>query len=1015
MRIGWRGKVREFVYVILEASLGRKIVSGGKESAVPAPIYRIQVTPCSSLLDFGETQQLTATLFSVSGAILTGRKVTWSSSDDSIVSVDSNGLVSVRGGGAVTITAIAEGISGTAHVAATVPDPLTLTLDFNPLKRRSDLADPLIMVSDTDRTGYQEAVPQHIGSGLLNTPSNSVARASYPKSNSEWGFVAPVDGPMSASFIPGTHAAASASQIDGPYPNTAAITVVPSSAANHFTALDNRWTALATPDSQDGAKFKRSMACVLIAATPSDVGQSVRVNLLDNSHYPTGDWTGANVIAFLDVTLTHHLGEVDHTSGTADLWEHVAITFPDATTQAASPSPQLFISMTDPAVVVSYAVAPYMARAWQDEGDPDPYNWLRPLPFHEQLGVLSTDFYAQCWNKDSDDPTLYNPSASSSKSTSALVAPDGARYHGGRTLKQFALAVGDGITTSTPIRIEDPGGTPPAPSNVPVVSAWIHWYLEPEAGQALPNDADLAVYLLASNAETPGTPVLDSVQRANDLTHPGSADTGQAWVVVSGVWGIESNALRLEKTVDSTNDSIVIDSHASDCTVEVTLLHPGNDGAVIFRSVDVNNRWRVIWEFGTVYIQKQAAGFGYSTVVSTAVPLEDGDKIAVVLLGASIQVTHNGTAVPALSVSDPFNETATMHGIGASNNVTQVSRFVVSTTGGGIAQQYGPFPLQRDSTRYGLANGSVLVGPSGEQFYRARAQFNLAGEGYLDFTPRIVNASTEQIVFNATRVAVTTEGSRGMGLHSAWVPKRTITGRQFGDSCFEVFPNIQQFLSTATLLWGMRQNVPWSFGELNDINGAHAQSMYPSLWQSGPYGSSDYLFKCEVGHTIDAGTWYLEILVGRGTPTPNPQDFMSWSIRINDMSLATTLPAWQKFVAFDIWCAAQDGAPILFGIGLGTGTDVAWLNDGDSFLDGTVVFAQQSGAGWTFDGGNYSDSGHMGIAADLDRVRQTNGGIEAIAASNVIDDAVDNLKKRIEYHIVSQWGARRDHRLALPR
>src|SRR5213079_1687758 len=56
-----------------------------------------------------------------SGNALTGRTITWSSSDNSVATVSSSGLVSGVVAGSATITATSEGQSGTAAITVTPP------------------------------------------------------------------------------------------------------------------------------------------------------------------------------------------------------------------------------------------------------------------------------------------------------------------------------------------------------------------------------------------------------------------------------------------------------------------------------------------------------------------------------------------------------------------------------------------------------------------------------------------------------------------------------------------------------------------------------------------------------------------------------------------------------------------------------------------------------------------------------------------------------------------------------
>src|SRR5207249_500080 len=71
-----------------------------------APVAAVTVTPSSGTVAIGQTVQLTATTRDASGNPLTGRVITWQSSNSAIASVNGSGLVSgVAAGGPVTITA----------------------------------------------------------------------------------------------------------------------------------------------------------------------------------------------------------------------------------------------------------------------------------------------------------------------------------------------------------------------------------------------------------------------------------------------------------------------------------------------------------------------------------------------------------------------------------------------------------------------------------------------------------------------------------------------------------------------------------------------------------------------------------------------------------------------------------------------------------------------------------------------------------------------------------------------
>ena len=104
-----------------------------------APVATVAVSPASVTVALNATTQLSATTSDATGRVLTGRTVTWSSSDPSKATVDATGLVKGLAYGQVTITATSEGKTGTATVKVSdgvapvlvgltlAPDPVDVT------------------------------------------------------------------------------------------------------------------------------------------------------------------------------------------------------------------------------------------------------------------------------------------------------------------------------------------------------------------------------------------------------------------------------------------------------------------------------------------------------------------------------------------------------------------------------------------------------------------------------------------------------------------------------------------------------------------------------------------------------------------------------------------------------------------------------------------------------------------------------------------------------------------------
>src|SRR5438132_1696904 len=85
----------------------------------PPAVASVDVTPPSASVQAGQTVQLTATPKDAGGTPLSGRTVTWSSSNTAVATVSNSGLVSGVTPGSATITATSERKSGTSSVPVT--------------------------------------------------------------------------------------------------------------------------------------------------------------------------------------------------------------------------------------------------------------------------------------------------------------------------------------------------------------------------------------------------------------------------------------------------------------------------------------------------------------------------------------------------------------------------------------------------------------------------------------------------------------------------------------------------------------------------------------------------------------------------------------------------------------------------------------------------------------------------------------------------------------------------------
>jgi len=89
-----------------------------------ALVATVQVSPTTGSMLVGGTVQLSATMRDAAGNTLSGRAVSWQSSNISFAGVSGSGLVNGLVAGTATITATSEGKSGTASVTVNLPAPL---------------------------------------------------------------------------------------------------------------------------------------------------------------------------------------------------------------------------------------------------------------------------------------------------------------------------------------------------------------------------------------------------------------------------------------------------------------------------------------------------------------------------------------------------------------------------------------------------------------------------------------------------------------------------------------------------------------------------------------------------------------------------------------------------------------------------------------------------------------------------------------------------------------------------
>ena len=155
-------------------------------SAAPPPVASVVVVPSAPSVNVGATVQLTASTFDASGNLLTGRVVSWSTSNALVASVSSTGLVTGLLPGTATITATSEGQSGTATVTVVLAGGARLIIvsgDGQVANRGKKLPNPLVVrVEDAAGNGVANLTVSWAvtsGGGKVSASSTKTDRQGY--------------------------------------------------------------------------------------------------------------------------------------------------------------------------------------------------------------------------------------------------------------------------------------------------------------------------------------------------------------------------------------------------------------------------------------------------------------------------------------------------------------------------------------------------------------------------------------------------------------------------------------------------------------------------------------------------------------------------------------------------------------------------------------------------------------------------------------------------------------------
>jgi hypothetical protein len=114
------------------ASCARASKDSGPAGPAEQPVASVLIATPPTALAVGTTAQLSATLKDATGDTLSGRSVTWKSSDSTRATVGAGGLVTGVATGSTTVSAASEGKTGTALITVTDSGTIQLLLNSAP-------------------------------------------------------------------------------------------------------------------------------------------------------------------------------------------------------------------------------------------------------------------------------------------------------------------------------------------------------------------------------------------------------------------------------------------------------------------------------------------------------------------------------------------------------------------------------------------------------------------------------------------------------------------------------------------------------------------------------------------------------------------------------------------------------------------------------------------------------------------------------------------------------------------
>ena len=175
---------------ITATSSGKTGTSAITVTAPTQVVTTVTVAPTSASIAIGGTVSLTATVKDQSGNVMTGQTVTWTTSNSSYATVNSNGVVSGVAAGPATITATTSGKSGSSAITVTGTSgggTLLFHEDFedNKIASRGWYDNTTAILSTTEHiTGSNSSAQYRFLAGATSPTSGTAQRHKFTPSNS---------------------------------------------------------------------------------------------------------------------------------------------------------------------------------------------------------------------------------------------------------------------------------------------------------------------------------------------------------------------------------------------------------------------------------------------------------------------------------------------------------------------------------------------------------------------------------------------------------------------------------------------------------------------------------------------------------------------------------------------------------------------------------------------------------------------------------------------------------------